>query len=165
MTGLLYKRNLLFYDRQTDSLWSQLLAQAVTGPLAGTRLHVLPAENTTWGEWKQTHPKSRVLSFATGHLRNYDLDPYADVPLSRNPALLVLAGEKAKIYPFSELKKTPSPVLDRVGDHAVKIIFVAGSDTARVESDDPAAVTSFVAFFGDLKAFYPSAKLYRAPGQ
>ena len=48
VSGLLYKRNLLLFDRQSGSLWSQLLSEAVTGPLAGARLKVLPAENTTW---------------------------------------------------------------------------------------------------------------------
>jgi hypothetical protein len=48
VSGLLYKNNLLFYDHETDSLWSQLGGQAVTGPLAGTSLHLLPTTLTTW---------------------------------------------------------------------------------------------------------------------
>jgi hypothetical protein len=28
----------LLYDRQTNSLWSQLLGQAISGPLKGSRL-------------------------------------------------------------------------------------------------------------------------------
>ena len=47
VSGLLYKRNALFYDRETLSLWSQLLSQAVTGPMTGDRLAALPAVDTS----------------------------------------------------------------------------------------------------------------------
>lgn len=33
---MLYKSNVLMYDRQTESLWSQVRREAVTGPLTGT---------------------------------------------------------------------------------------------------------------------------------
>ena len=40
VSGLLYNSDVLMYDRQTQSLWSQILSQAVTGPMKGT---ILPA--------------------------------------------------------------------------------------------------------------------------
>ncbi len=97
VSGLLYKRNLLFYDRQTDSLWSQLLSQAVTGPMAGRRLAVLAAENTTWRAWREEHPDTQLLSFVTGYPRDYKVDPYAAYPLPRSPALFVSAGGASRI--------------------------------------------------------------------
>jgi Protein of unknown function (DUF3179) len=103
VSGLLYQRNLIFYDADTGSLWSQLLSQAVTGPLAGAKPKMLPAVNSTWGAWKRAHPDTLVLSFVTGYQRNYREDPYASYPLPGTPALLVLFGGSAKIYPFSEL--------------------------------------------------------------
>ncbi len=56
VSGLLFQRNVLMYDRKTHSLWSQLGVQAVTGPMAGRRLDVLPMTHTTWGEWKRGTP-------------------------------------------------------------------------------------------------------------
>jgi len=35
VSGLLYNSDMLLYDRNTESLWSQLLAKAVSGPLKG----------------------------------------------------------------------------------------------------------------------------------
>lgn len=154
------KRNLLFFDRQTDSLWSQLLSEAVTGPLAGTRLAVLPVENTQWGVWKERHPETKVLSFATGYPRNYDEDPYADSPIDRSQALCVSVGGVIKIYPFSQLKKARSPIVDEVGGWSLTIAFDRRTETARVQDGD--AVTSFVSYLGGLKAFYPGAEIYRA---
>jgi len=162
VSGLLYKRNMLFFDRETDSLWSQLLSRALTGPLAGAHLTVLPAENATWGEWRAAHPNTSVMSSKTGYQRDYKQDPYANILFSRDEALLVSAGGETKIYPFSELKKAHSLVDDEVGGARVSIAFDARSKTARVKTVDSTQVTSIVCYLHDLKAFYPAAKIFRA---
>jgi hypothetical protein len=53
--------NLVMYDVETGSYWSQLLLTAICGPHLGTELRPLPAELTTWGDWTATHPDTRVL--------------------------------------------------------------------------------------------------------
>ncbi|NUP39793.1 MAG: DUF3179 domain-containing protein [Streptomyces sp.] len=75
-TGKLINSNLLMYDRQTGSAWPQLLGQAVSGPLKGTRLDTVPLVWTTWKQWRTTHPDTAVLSTNTGALRSYGSDPY-----------------------------------------------------------------------------------------
>ncbi len=45
---MLYKANVLMYDRQTESLWSQIRREAVAGPITGEKLKVLPSTLTTW---------------------------------------------------------------------------------------------------------------------
>jgi hypothetical protein len=164
VSGLLYQRNLLLYDRETESLWSQLLSQAVTGPLAGKSLTVLPAENTTWGAWRMVHPGTQVLSSATGYKRDYGLDPYASYLFPRSPALLVMVGQTAKIYPFQELKKLRGPLIDHVGDQELKILYDGKKQTAQMENQ-PANVIAFVAFINDLKTFYPGAEIYHRPNR
>ena len=77
VSGLLYKSDLLMYDHQTNSLWSQMAMKAVTGGLMNQPLTPIFVEHTTWEDWLQTHPKSIVLSVRTGHSRSYDRDPYA----------------------------------------------------------------------------------------
>tara|TARA_R110001592_G_scaffold246577_1_gene508469 strand:+ start:20751 stop:21287 length:537 start_codon:yes stop_codon:yes gene_type:complete len=42
VSGLLHNSDLLMYDRQTESLWSQIPGQAVTGDMAGKELRRLP---------------------------------------------------------------------------------------------------------------------------
>jgi hypothetical protein len=78
VSGLLYKRNVLMYDRQTESLWSQVRNEAVTGPMTGAKLQILPSSLTTWERWQRRHPETMVLSLNTGHERDYSRDPYAD---------------------------------------------------------------------------------------
>lgn len=160
VSGLLYKRNLLFFDRRTGSLWSQLLSEAVTGPMAGTRLRALPAENTTWKNWRHQHPDTWVLSFATGYQRDYRHDPYASLPIDRSPALLVRAGSETEIFPFSQLRKPRAPVTGELAGERFVIHFDRHSKTARVESVSPHHFVWFVGFQNDLRHFFPKAQVY-----
>jgi hypothetical protein len=77
-SGKLYNNNLVMYDRQTNSLWPQMLGTAVEGPLKGRSLETFPVRTTTWGRWRDRHPDSQVLSRETGYSRSYDRDPYGD---------------------------------------------------------------------------------------
>lgn len=47
VSGLLYNSDVLLYDRETESLWSQLRYEAISGPLAGEQLEVLNTANTS----------------------------------------------------------------------------------------------------------------------
>lgn len=73
-SGFLYKSNKLMYDQATQSLWNTIEGKPVMGPLVGKgiELDVFPIVTTTWGEWKQLHPETKVLSLNTGHNRDYD---------------------------------------------------------------------------------------------
>ena len=77
-SGKLWNSNLVMYDRKTDSLWSQILGEAIVGELTGTQLKVLSSDMTRFGEFKKLHPKGSVLSRDTGTTRFYGQDPYGD---------------------------------------------------------------------------------------
>ena len=53
---------LIMVDRETGSIWNHLDGEAVRGPLAGSRLKMVPVPQMTWGEWKAEHPGAEVLS-------------------------------------------------------------------------------------------------------
>lgn len=75
VTGLLYKANLVFFDRRGDpnheSLWSQVRMQAISGPAAGRRLDVIDCELLPWAEWHAKHPGGSVLSQRTNYPIKY----------------------------------------------------------------------------------------------
>src|SRR5437870_5629196 len=77
VSGLLYNSDLLLYDRATQSLWSQIEARAIAGPLKGEKLTPVALTHTTWADWKARHPDTLVLSAETGFSRDYSRDPYA----------------------------------------------------------------------------------------
>ena len=122
VSGLLYNNDVLLYDRESQSLWSQILGKAITGKYKGEKLSMLPLSHTTWSDWKRRHSATQVLSRNTGYSRNYDRDPYQGYASSRNlhfpvannapvryhPKEWVLGlavGETYKAYPFIELNK------------------------------------------------------------
>ena len=73
-SGFLYRSNKLMYDQATQSLWNTIEGKPVIGPLAGTNIELesYSVVTTTWGEWKNRHPETTVLSLRTGHRRDYD---------------------------------------------------------------------------------------------
>jgi len=78
VSGKLIRNVLVMYDRQTESLWSQLLGETVQGPLVGTKLEFLPAFQTTWEDWKNLQPDS--LALRKGYYGSRD--PYSSYYIS-----------------------------------------------------------------------------------
>ena len=72
-SGLLYQSSKLMFDEETHSLWSTLQGKPMIGVLAGSDLELefVPVVTTAWGEWRQSFPRSLVLSPETGHQRDY----------------------------------------------------------------------------------------------
>ncbi|MDT8283342.1 MAG: DUF3179 domain-containing protein [Gammaproteobacteria bacterium] len=122
VSGLLYNSDVLLYDRETGSLWSQLLSKAVTGKYKGSTLKMLPVMHTTWSDWKRLHPATQVLSKNTGYSRSYGRDPYDGyeqspqlyfpvfnkAPIKYHPkekVLGLIVDKVHKAYPFIELNK------------------------------------------------------------
>ncbi len=127
-SGKLYENNLVFYDRISDSYWSQMLNQAIKGDKMGDRLNYSTAIETKWGTWKNLYPNTKVLSNEeTGYSRQYDRYPYGnylsdnsiyfrttynpDIPpynLYHPKALTTILNidNSVKLLPFDELEKT-----------------------------------------------------------
>jgi len=77
-SGKLYNSNLVMYDRETDTYWSQIDGKAIVGKLTGQELKDISLDTVVWRDWKKAHPDSDVLSQKTGHSRNYGKDPYGN---------------------------------------------------------------------------------------
>ena len=69
VSGLLYNSDVLMYDLETESLWTQIGSRALTGPRQGKKLRQIPLLHTTWERWREEHPDGLVLSRETGHDR------------------------------------------------------------------------------------------------
>ncbi|MFB6118086.1 DUF3179 domain-containing (seleno)protein [Halosegnis sp.] len=53
--------NVVLYDDRTRSYWSQIIGQAICGPLAGTEFDIVPSTVARWGVWREQHPETEVL--------------------------------------------------------------------------------------------------------
>ncbi len=76
VSGQLLNSNLVMFDRETESYFSQIAATGLTGSHRGDTLDEVNLIWTTWENWRAAHPETKVLSEETGHLRNYNNDPY-----------------------------------------------------------------------------------------
>ena len=84
VSGKLYNNNLVIYDRETNSLWSQSNGESIAGELAGKKLKYIPSSTILWKDWKIIYPNGEVLSTETGYKINYSLYPYRDYLTNEN---------------------------------------------------------------------------------
>ncbi len=148
------------YDRKTDSLWSQILGEAIVGEMTGTQLEVLPSDQIRFGDWRKLHPNGEVLSRDTGAIRFYGQDPYGDYytspctffPVNKKDSRLsdkefvlgIVVNGKAKAYWPEAVKK-----VGEIEDH-----FQSKTIVARYEKDID-AVRLFFAEGGKLVRINP----------
>ena len=103
VSGLLYNANLILYDRNTDSYWSQIKLQCISGDLIRDEPTLINVVETNWLTWKTLYPNTKVLSTDTGFSRNYGINPYSDY----------LASDNSFLFPFSPLNEA-LPFKERV---------------------------------------------------
>ena len=182
VSGLLHESNVLFYDHQTESLWSQLREESVTGEMTGTKLKAIPSVTTTWKAWREQHPDTLVLSTQTGFQRDYSRSPYMAYAKSPHPmfpvkhkdarldpkekVLGVSLGEARKAYPLKLLREHKGPIEDRIGNKAVKILYDPEADSARViDANSGELLPSVVAYWFAWATFHPDTPVYTATAQ
>ncbi|MCC6921712.1 MAG: DUF3179 domain-containing protein [Nitrosomonas sp.] len=178
VSGLLYNNDVLMYDRQTQSLWSQILSQAVTGPMKGVELSAVPVTHTTWGDWRERHPNTLVLSQETGFNRNYHINPYdgyerdssimfpvrfrAEGYHPKEQVLGLIVDGKAKAYPFVELAQGSGVVDDQLGNHRIQIKYNHTHQSAEAFDEKGEPLPGVVLFWFAWYAFHPQTDIYRA---
>lgn len=74
--GQMYNSNTVLIDRNTGSLWSQILGMAFDGPLAGSGMRILPCYWTQWRYAREFFRDAKVLETPRGGWRDYNRDPY-----------------------------------------------------------------------------------------
>ncbi len=179
VSGLLYNSDVLLYDRETESLWSQILATAISGPMKGKKLKTLVLTHTSWRDWKTQHPDSSVLTTDTGYARDYTKSPYSGYeksseiffPVSSSDqrfhkkewVLGINIGNTYKAYPFSELAKTASSIKDKVSGQWVEIIYDRENNSASAKDEQGRFIPTIMSYWFAWYAFHPDTDVYQAP--
>lgn len=180
-SGKLWRSNLVMYDRKTDSLWPQVLGEAVVGEMTGTKLKLLESDQMRYGEWKKRFPQGKVLSRDTGATRFYGSSPYGNYFAPANFAL-ELAGRKdarlvpeefvfgivvngkAKAYP-TRLVKEKGEVNDSFQETAFVLRHEKDLDVVRIFIKNPDGslkrVNPFSAFWFSWAAAHPETEVYK----
>jgi len=135
-SGLLYNSNLIMYDRETGSNWSQMLEQSINGPQIKRIPDRLPVVETSWATWKAMYPETKLLSERTGFSRDYTAYPYGsyrenqsllfpvnnsnDLRLHRKERVLgINVGSSSKVYPIRSFSSQVEVINETVGEMQV----------------------------------------------
>jgi hypothetical protein len=177
ISGRLYKSNVLLYDHQTESLWSQLMSQAISGPMVRRKLRQLPSNRISWGEWRRMHPATQVLSDDTGYRRDYSIDPYegyyrlaglmfpvGDVRRDLAPKRRVLGihlDGHATAYDLNKLQNRPGLLVDRIGSQQIAIEVGDSGEVVSVRRLSGEPVEHIFAFWFAWQAFHPQTNVYK----
>jgi hypothetical protein len=178
VSGLLYNSDVLLYDLQTQSLWSQIKSTAVSGTMNGTKLVPIPISHTTWRDWKLRHPNSRVLSTETGFQRDYQENPYPDYESNARILFPVTARSRKyrqkalimgleidgrfKAYPFEELERNPGQFTDEFQGEKFEVHYDDENRSARIFGEDGSEIPTVTAYWFAWYAFHPDTTVYKA---
>jgi hypothetical protein len=175
-TGKLYNSNLVMYDRQTESYWTQIGGRAIVGELTGERLELVPIQTVFWGDWKRLRPEAEVLSRDTGFTRSYGASPYGSYdteswlmfpvePLdtSMHPKTVIYGIEvngTRKAYRESDVLATRG-FLDSVASITLAVSVLDGNAVEFIDRSTGEIIPFERDFWFAWAAFHPETEVYR----
>lgn len=173
VSGELYNSNLVLYDRQTNSLWPQMIGVAVKGERKSKKLKPFPVRVTTWKKWKKQHSDTLVLSLDTGYDRDYNKNPYlgydtllrlwfpvaakSDMFETKKVVTGTIIGNYALAIPKEEMKLAKTVSYD-IGNRSVNIEYDDHLDVVRVKENN-LEIHSFDSYWFAWYAYYPNTKV------
>jgi hypothetical protein len=175
VSGLIYNCNFLLYDRETESLWSQMSGEAISGSHAGTRLERIPVRQETFARWLKRQPETRVLERPDPREIDYRYSPYTaywvqdEIPFpveardkrfhTKELVLGVQVGEVQRAYVGSLVTRAGGSVEDRFQGKPIRLRYT--SETGTFEYDVPDGVEVTEGFWFAWKAFHPDTEIWR----
>lgn len=178
VSGLLYNSDVLLFDRQTETLWSQILMKAVNGPLKGAELTLVPTANTTWGDWKERNPNTQIVKLNGLAWNNYKIDPYGDYehksslmfPVSeldnryhrKAPVIGIVLNGVEKAYPFIELELEETPLRDEIGGQTILVHYNKKINAARITTESEEELPGSTMYWFAWYAFHPNTDVYQS---
>ena len=138
-------QNFLMRDEETGTYWQQISGLAVSGPLAGRVLKLIPSDELTFALWKTEQPNGTVLKDAPAYASKYSRKDW-DVRMRKAPTVLsyaqpglaprdlmlgIRAFGGARAFPYDAVLRQKL-VQDRVGSEPV--LLVVGPDEQSVRA-------------------------------
>ncbi len=168
VSGFLYNSNLLLYDRETESFWSQMLQVAVNGPRIREVTEAIQVVETTFETLQAMYPDASVMTRNTGHTRPYDSYPYGDYldepgllfEVSKNDSRMaqkqrvigIFEGDSAKVYQLGAFGALTQTINDQFNSQSIVVIGNSALNFAAIYSRVLAdgTILSFDPIQGDL---------------
>ena len=140
-------QNFLMRDEETGTYWQQITGAAVSGPLSGQKLTLVPSDELTFAMWKAEEPEGTVLKDVPKYAEKYAKKDwevriksrpivlsYADPALGLEPRTLMLgirAFGASRGFPYETVLQEKL-ILDKVGSEPV--LLVVGRDGKSVRA-------------------------------
>jgi len=177
VSGLLYNSDVLLYDRSTNSLWSQIMGKAISGPLKGQELEPVSTQRTTLGAWKALHPETLILTKQTGFNRDYNRSPYGSYDTDNRTFFPVANSDNTfhkkewvigiesngvyKAYSIKRLAKLSNQKLvDKVGGESFTITWDKKAENVFIKNSNGKEVVGFQMFWFAWAPFHPDTQIY-----
>jgi hypothetical protein len=177
VSGLLYNSDVLMYDREKESLWSQIMGEAISGADAGTSLVTLPVVMGSWAWWKNQHPQTEVLVGEEFSPRKYTKTAYKKYRSSESLMFAVAESSKQlankdmvigidlngelKAYSYRALAKSDGPVQDELNGEEILVHFDKENKTAWITGADGALLVAESMYWFAWFTFHPKTEVFK----
>jgi Protein of unknown function (DUF3179) len=135
-------------DEETGSYWQQVTGAAVSGPLKGEKLSLIPQDELSFALWKKEQPNGTVLAPLPRYAAKYEKATWenevAKLPTvihatkgslaDRETIIGVVSREVAQAYPLSKLTPQSPVLLDMVGGEPIMVVLGPDGKSVRVFS-------------------------------
>jgi hypothetical protein len=138
-------QNFLMRDDETGSYWQQISGRAISGPLNGAQLTLIPSDELTFAVWKAEQPEGTVLLPVSRYASEYELKDW-DMRMGQKPVVIDFPGSGmtprdlilgirlesgSRAFPYARVIQAKL-VKDRVGGEPV--LLVVGPDGQSVRA-------------------------------
>jgi hypothetical protein len=174
VSGLIHESNFLLYDRETESLWSQLLGRAITGPLKGVGLRRIRSRQESYAVWRRRHPETRVLErpfpkridYRYSRFEDYWISETIPFPVSHRDerfhpkagVLGVTAGDRSRAYLGPVVVEAGGRIVDELDGHRILIAYDVAASSFSWEI--PEALDVQDAYWFAWKTFHPDTEVW-----
>jgi hypothetical protein len=139
-------QNFLMKDEETGTYWQQISGRAISGPLAGQSLRLIPSDELTFALWKSEQPDGEVLKGVPADALSYapkdwegairkaypTVLNYAEPGLANRDVMLgVEAFGEARAFPYEQIIREKL-ITDHVGTE--RLILLVGPDERSVRA-------------------------------
>jgi hypothetical protein len=119
VSGMLYNNNLILYDRESESLWSQIMGLSIHGEKIGEHPQAIRTFETTFETFVNLYDfRADVMTLETGYVFSYEGNPYVEYDfyddfllapviyqddrlLNKERVLAIVVDSECKVYPLS----------------------------------------------------------------
>jgi len=158
-------QNFLMRDEETGTYWQQITGRAISGPLAGRTLTLVPSDELSFKLWKSEAPAGTVVKDIAAYTKDYSPENW-DVEMAKTPVVLnfrehgmenrdIVVGVQAfgasRAFRYDSLLREKL-VMDHVG--LEPIVAVVGPDGVSIRM-----------FRSHISGIDPATEFYRVDGQ